>query len=938
MLRASAGGGFGPRGAVRRLIHPMTMKRPILLFFGLLLAATAAQAQRTIDLSGRWRFAIDRSDSDTAPANCSDSIELPGSMLTNRKGDPVTVDTRWTGSLYDSSYYFNPRMERYRQPGNLKFPFFLTPEFHYTGTAWYSRTVEVPADWQGREVVLLLERPHIETTLFVNGAEVGHQMSLSVPHQYDVTPYVRFGQPNELTIRVYNGIENVCVGADSHSVTDQTQGNWNGIAGRIELQARPLIRRLRVAPHIADRTAEIFVNDTVFRVQLPQDAALWDEFNPVLHTVEVVYRGDTIPVTFGLREITVAGNRLLLNGRPIRLRATVENCCFPETGYPPTDVASWERIIRICKAWGLNAMRFHSFCPPDAAFEAADRLGFYLQPEGPSWPNHGVKLRAGMPIDDYLLEECRAIVDHYGAHPSFVMLAAGNEPAGDWVAWGRDFNAAMRAYDPSRLYATASVGGGWAWDEGSQFHVKGGARGLDWNRRAPQSDDDFDAAMRHPIHFPATPEQPFNTEPYISHETGQWCAFPDLKEVDQYTGVYRARNFEIFGDLLRENGMGGLGDAFLEASGKLQVLVYKYDIERNLRTTDYAGFQLLALNDYSGQGTALVGPLNVHWNEKGYCTAAEWREFCSEVVPLARFPKFVYTDAEPVEVATQLCNFSPESFDRLAWRILTERGDVAASGELAVGDTIRYRPSPVGELPRRLTLELTAGTHRNHWEFWVYPAALPDAPEEGGPYITDRFDDRARAVLVQGGDVLLLAAGRIRYGNDVKHSYLPVFWNTSWFKMRPPHTTGSYIRAEHPVFGSFPTDTWQNLNWWELVNDTQVMNLAHFPADFQPIVQPIDTWHLSRKLGMLLEARVLGGRLLLTTIDLTTDLDRRVVARQLRRSVLQYMQSDAFRPQTAIPDETIDELFTHEAPAVDLFTRESPDELKPALKPRDGTF
>ena len=907
------------------------MKRPLLLMLAALFAAAAAaQSPRTIDLSGRWHFAIDRTDGTTPPAAYDDTIELPGSMLTNRKGDPVTVDTRWTGSLYDSSYFFNPRMEPYRQPGNMKFPFFLTPEFHYTGTAWYARTVEVPAAWEGREVVLYLERPHIETTLYVNGREVGHRQSLSVAHQYDLAPYLRYGAANEIAIRIYNGIENVCVGQDSHSVTDQTQGNWNGIAGRIELQARPMIRRLRVEPRIADRSARIFLNDTVYHVRLPRDAALWDEFHPVLHTVPIVYRGDTIPVTFGLREIRVEGNELLLNGRPIRLRGTVENCCFPETGYAPTDVASWERVIGICKAWGLNAMRFHSFCPPEAAFVAADRLGFFLQPEGPSWPNHGVKLRAGMPIDDYLLDECKAIVDQYGAHPSFVMLAAGNEPAGDWVAWGRDFNAAMRQYDPSRLYATASVGGGWAWDEGSHYHIKGGARGLDWKRRAPHADDDFTEQILHPVNFVATPERPFNTEPFISHEAGQWCAFPDLKETDQYTGAYRARNFEIFADLLRENGMEGLGDSFLHASGKLQVLAYKFDIERHLRTPDYAGFLLLSLNDYSGQGTALVGPLNVHWNEKGYCTADAWREFCSEVVPLARFPKFVYTDREELDVPTQLYNYGLERFDSLTYRIAA--GDrTLAEGVLPVGDPVRYRPQPCNGLPQQLTLTLSAGSHHNHWEFWVYPAVLPKEPAARQPYITNRFDARARAVLEQGGDVLLLAGGGIKYGNDVKHSYLPVFWNTSWFKMRPPHTTGSYIRADHPIFERFPTDDWQNLNWWELVNNTQVVNLAHFPADFQPIVQPIDTWHLSRKLGMLLEANVLNGRLLLTTIDLSGDLDRRVVARQLRHAVLSYMRSEAFRPEATVSAETIAELFEREAPAVDMFTKESPDELKPAI-------
>ena len=133
------------------------------------------------------------------------------------------------------------------------------------------------------------------------------------------------------------------------------------------------------------------------------------------------------------------------------------------------------------------------------------------------------------------------------------------------------------------------------------------------------------------------------------------------------------------------------------------------------------------------------------------------------------------------------------------------------------------------------------------------------------------------------------------------------------------------------MFRDFPTDDWQNLNWWELTNRTQVMNLAEFPKDYQPIVQPIDTWHVSRKLGMLVEARVLNGRLLMTTMDITRHLERRPVARQLRNSILKYMSSDDFKPAISVPSEIIQHLFEREAPRVDMFTKESPDELKPKL-------
>ncbi len=886
-------------------------------------------AQESINLAGKWNFTIDRENTATPPATTGETITLPGSMLTNGKGDPVTPETKWVGSLYDSSYYFNPHMEPYRHPGRMKFPFFLTPEKHYVGAAWYMREVTTPKAWKGRSITLHLERPHIETTVFVNGREVGHQLSLSAPHQYDLTGLLRPGKKDVIAIKVYNGIENVCVGQDSHSVTDQTQGDWNGIAGRITLDTAPLIQRKRVETDIHTGTARILINDTTYTIHLPKPLRLWSADNPQLYTVKVCYKGDSIPVTFGMREVAIKGRQFLLNDQPIWLRGTVENCCFPETGYPPTDVEAWLRVFGKCKEYGLNHVRFHSYCPPEAAFIAADQLGLYLQPEGPSWPNHGVRLRRGMPIDQYLVDECKRIIDTYGSHPSLVMLAAGNEPAGDWVPWGADFCKEMKAYDPSRVYCTASVGGGWAWDAGSEYHVKGGARGLDWDRHAPQSNDNFDEQVRIPRNFKPTEKQPENTEPYISHEQGQWCAFPDFKEIPQYTGAYKAGNLEIFRDLLRDGGMAAQAEKFLMASGKLQTLAYKYEIERNLRSHDYAGFQILSLNDYSGQGTALVGVLNVHWGEKGYCTAGQWREFCSEVVPMALFPRFVFTTADTVRIGTALYNTTLQEGGRINY-LVTGGGRTWVQGDTPVGCDITFIPNGI-EAPEKLTLTLTAMGHTNHYEFWVYPDRLEE-PSTAGILVTDTLDNRATDALRKGGKVLLCAAGKVRHGNDVSHHYLPVFWNTSWFKMRPPHTTGAYIDNSHPVFGHFPTDDWQNLNWWELVNRTQVMNLAEFPAAYQPIVQPIDTWHISRKLGMLIEANVLGGKLMMTTIDLQRDLDHRPVARQLRHSILQYMLSDKFQPAITIAPEVITHLYEKEAPRVDMFTKDSPDELKPKLK------
>lgn len=974
------------------------MIRKLQLLTLILTCAVSVQAQQTVSLAGAWDFLLPQNESQAqvppSPADYNDYVMLPGSMLTNDKGTPVSVDTKWTGSLYDSSFYFNPWMQKYREPGATKFPFFLTPAKHYVGVAWYHRSVYVHKAWKNQRVFLFLERPHIETTLYINGKEVGHEMSLSTPHRYEITRYLKYGKRNDISIKVYNGIENVCVGQDSHSVTDQTQGNWNGIVGRIELQTqwrrlniknvriqpdikkhqvqvdvrlenhtdgvrfmpfdyhtvsvsiRPIGRQQKLLPGGVSETREALGTRKRFRFDLGEEVMLWDEFHPNLYLATIEADDEVYETTFGLREIKAEGRQLMINGRPLYLRGTVENCCFPETGYPPMEEDEWTRVFLKCKEYGLNHVRFHSYCPPEAAFAAADRVGIYLQPEAPSWPNHGVKLRRGMTIDQYLLDESKRIVDEYGHHPSFVMMAAGNEPAGDWVSYCNDWVKAMHKYDPTKLYCGASVGGGWAWDSGSDYHVKGGARGLDnWNNREPSSDDDYYSGIEYPRNYKGS--EP-NQSPIIAHEQGQWCAFPDLSEMPLYTGVYKPGNLEIFADLLKSNGMGGMAEKFLQASGNLQTLCYKYEIERNLRTQDYAGFQLLGLNDYSGQGTATVGVLNVHWREKGYCKPADWREFCNFVVPLARFPKFVYTTADTLVVPIELYNATFANLSNVKPKFYIGYDDehMLIGGRLANTDTVFIGKNtalgtlriPLNEVkaPAKLTLTVNiSDMFRNHWDFWVYPTAeqVVEPSLKQDFCIADTLNDQVMKVLQKGGTVLLTAAGKVTLGSDVKQTYLPVFWNTSWFKMRPPHTTGVYIRKDHPLFKyGFPTDDWSNLNWWQLVNKAQVMNLMELPESYQSPIQPIDTWHVSRKLGMIIEARVGEGRLLMTTMDISSQLDKRHVARQMRKALLDYMQSDDFQPSLTLDEQTLRHFFTKQAPAVNMFTNDSPDELKPKIK------
>ena len=309
-------------------------------------------------------------------------------------------------------------------------------------------------------------------------------------------------------------------------------------------------------------------------------------------------------------------------------------------------------------------------------------------------------------------------------------------------------------------------------------------------------------------------------------------------------------------------------------------------------------------------------------------------------MPLARLPKFTYQTNETLHATIDVSQFSAHTLTDATLRCTLSGGgqDIVRDiplGSLPIGlsEGVATLDIPLCDVqaPAKLTLSVSIpGTSaHNHWYVWVYPDSLQEVTES---YVTQTFDARALKVLKRGGDVLLLAAGNVSYGADIVQHFTPVFWNTSWFKMRPPHTTGLYIDASHPIFRDFPTDEHSDLQWWELANKAQVMLLSQFPADFQPLVQSIDTWFLSRKLGMLFECRVGRGRLIVTSMDLQSDLDHRIVARQMRHSILRYMKSADFHPAYELSPEFIQQLFTLPTPPVNMFTNDSPDELKPVIK------
>jgi hypothetical protein len=936
--------------------------------FGFILILSTFYACRqgsdpSIDLSGEWTVRLDKHDVGISEEWFRESFEdkamLPGSLAENGLGDDISINTVWTSNIIDSAWYFAEKYARYREEGNIKIPFWLQPVKRYVGAAWYQKNVNIPQNWERKHVVLHLERAHWETRIWIDKQEIGLQNYLATPHAHWMNGLLDPGE-HTITIRVDNRIREINPGVNSHSIADHTQSNWNGLAGSLVLKASPLVfmDRVRLFPDAKQKLVRVQI-DVKNLTGIPQacslklkglaedreelleelvhefsikkgedlqlleinypmgeSPALWDEFNPQLYTIALELKSGEgrhqKQVRFGLREFKAEGKRFTINGRPLFLRGTLECAIFPKTGYPPTDTESWKKIMKAVKDHGLNHIRFHSWCPPEAAFTAADETGVYLQVECSSWANQGSSLGDGNPIDSWLLQEAENILAYYGNHPSFCMMAYGNEPGGSrQYQYLEEFVTHFKNKDPRRVYTS---GAGWPYIESSDYFNDPGARIQRWgeglnsiiNSQAPQTLFDFRNIVGSV------------NMPYVSHEIGQWCVYPNFREIEKYDGVLKARNFEIFRESLEKNGLVHLADSFLLASGKLQALCYKADIEAALRTPEMAGFQLLDLHDFPGQGTALVGVLDPFWEEKGYITPEEFSDFCNVTVPLARMNKRIFNTNESFEADVEAAHFGSSALQdpEISWKISSEDGTIHEEGSFQKNELRVDNNQHLGSIlfpligisgPEKLNLEVSVNQYSNDWDFWVYPEDLPDM-QAADVLVTGTLDQNARETLKKGGKVLwTLSPNSLTdlFGGDIALGFSSIFWNTAWTRGQAPHTLGILCNAEHPALAYFPSEYHSNWQWWDAINFGQAIRLDAFEEQIEPIVRIIDDWFENRSLGLIFEAKEGEGKILVCGTDLLTDQENRPEARQLLFSLLNYMNSPRFKPDSEVSLEKL---------------------------------
>ncbi|TRX71144.1 glycoside hydrolase family 2 [Carboxylicivirga sp. M1479] len=923
------------------MIRKMFLLKCLGCFLLFMMSFSLVSAQNTISLQGKWKVKLD-------PENIVKQTEQISEDFDAEVNLPGTTDIFKLGTALNTDTIQKPFKHLFR-------------EFSFVGKAWYQRKVTIPPSWKNKIIDLKLEMVKWTSELYIDGQKVDTQNSLIGPHRYDLTDYLTPGE-HTITIAVDN-TKKYDVGL-SHAYTEETQTIWNGILGDMDITANDAISinhvatypdlknnqvrllitvnnsqkktakgecivKAKVGSHavkemVLKQSFKAGINTIELNYTLGEKQFLWSEFTPNVYELNASIFGgkgkkqfkSSYATTFGMREIISDKHFFRLNGDKIFLRGTLDCSIYPKTGHPPTELNDWLKIMQATKDYGLNHIRYHSWCPPKAAFEAADQLGVYLQVELPSW---SFAFGKDSLDNKFFNAEADRIIAEYGNHPSLCLFTLGNELEGDFDYMNK-MVMGLRNRDSRHLYSVTAFTfqkGHGKWHEPSdqyfitQITKKGWVRGQGFfNDFAPNSKDDYRASIE-------------GAEvPLIAHEIGQYSVYPNMEEIVKYDGVLNPHALVTIREDLREKGLLDQAADFTLASGKLAELLYKEEMERSFRTPNQAGFQLLQLTDFTGQSTAHVGLLDAFWESKGIITQESFKAFCSESVLLLRTAQFIYENDQHFNGILEFANYSAKTLNKvtLEWMLKDQQGTIFKEG------TIRNKTVQQGEyfifgeldidlsaLEKATNLTLTAQIKNtdivNSWDLWVYPTNK----EVGLSKVLVTTDlDEAIVALNKGKRVVYTPSSR-NIKKKVNGKFVPVFWSPVHFP-KQAGTMGILCEPEHKALVDFPTDFHSNWQWWDLTREMSAIDISALDSEIEPIVQVIDNFARNAKLAGIMEVKVGKGSLLVSAFDITNKLEERPVARQLKQSLCAYVASTDFNPTVEINESDLRDLFLSHHP------------------------
>lgn len=810
-----------------------------------------------IDLSGQWSVALHEKE------NHQGIIVIPGILQAQGYGDEIGFDTPWVSGLHDPLWYVRDEYA-FAQESGVRVPFLAQPPRHFLGKAWYGRcfTVDVPADY-----LLRIELAHWRSTVYIDGEERGSDFSLCTAHHISLG-FLEAGR-HEILVLMDNSFS-LPYRPDGHGVSDALGATWNGMGGEVVLLTDGEVKGLQASRSVYASQHQ--------------------------------------------RHIEVRDGMFLVDGKPEYMRGTHFGGDYPLSGMPDVSSAFWTRIMDVIRRWGLNFIRCHSYCPPEAAFAAADKAGIFIQVEAGMWNI----FNPGIPMVDILRQESQRILREFGHHPSFVLFSPSNEPGGSWYAPLREWVRETREYDRSlgyggrRLYTAQS---GWFYDVPPRditekdadyiyFHRSGYGpiRGGNIRNSEGWKGRDYRSSLEGA------------TLPVIAHELGQWCSYPDFSIISKFTGYMEPGNYEVYREHARRKGLLKYNALFSRNSGKLQAMMYKEELEANFRTPHIQGFELLDLHDYLGQGTATVGVLDAFWDAKGYVSNDEWNCFCAPTVLLARLPGYVFRSGQKVEVPVEICHYGefPLKDAVITWE-LTQGKQLLASGALSPLSVPLGKNIPAGTVeldfscihePQDTVFTLRMGDVSNCWVLHVYPQPEWLDTHDAGSDVLYTKDWTAALEALDKGRPVLFAPRLDELDYDCPPaSFKPVFWNAqmgpSWQR-----GMGMAVDTDHPVFTSFPSESWGGWQWEDILDRARSFCMEGAPAH-EPIVRLIDDHNRSLDLAFMFECRMSRGKLMVVTADLEGSFEDRPAAYTLMSAIRRYMGSGAFGPARRLEPDFI---------------------------------
>lgn len=926
-----------------------------------------------IDLRGEWEFAM----GENAPF--ADTMILPSTTETSHKEESSKNNDATEENSQNKCTEIESTLNGHTEDSDT---LYLKRKRPFTGISRYRRYINIPKEWEYKELLLYLERTKY-VKVYVDGKLLSESHETIIPQRHLISSRLTTGV-HEFILEVDNNLARYEDFPESllggHQYTEHTQTNWNGILGQMYLEVLKSLYIERMQVIKCKDTKEFLVQAEVENSSKPrkvsltfiyqrednetepkqvqryfhlkegknfmevkvqdEDLVYWDEFNPALYKCEVLLEGEEDRVSVkdiaGFSEISITGQTVNINHVPVSLRGNLDCCIYPLTGHAPMDYEAWTNIMRQTKEYGLNHIRFHSWCPPKAAFEAADREGIYLQVELSCFGNAFYPMdnpSCNKVLNHYLYDQSQKVIKEYGNHPSFFIFAVGNEMVGDIKAFDMLLSH-LKQIRPDKLYT-----------QGSNNFLEDPICGREddvWITMRTTKTANVRASFSHgdkplghlqwnePYHTMHDYEEAlaYSNIPVISHEIGQYQAFPNLKELDRYTGVTQSTALKIFKERLEQKGMLHLAEDFYRNSGALLVQCYKEEIEAALRTKGLLGLQLLGLQDFSGQGTALVGIWDAFMENKDFITADQWREFCAPAVILFKMEKGIYTAGERVKGQVFIYNYSKEDIckedlqinlythhkkmesntglginasHRETYASLAQRreGDeilgtvilsqvTAERGQLTYTGDVEIQTEQV-QKETAAYIELSIGKISNRYPLWIYPDKNREITNE---YIFTSYSESAKKALKEGKTVGIFSKN---WENSIEGFFASDFWCYPMFKKAcvdkgvdaAPGTLGLLIKKEHEALNRFPTESFSSWQWKEIMNNSRPIILDE-ESEYENIVQVIDNFDRNHNLSILFEKKVYGGKLVVCAMDVLEHLDKAEV-RQLYYSLAEYI-------------------------------------------------